>query len=170
MSHKIKETMEEIQERIKELCEGPVSYSSMERLVLCCKAYKIMCERYGSLRHYGSHEENPAEYHAAPETEHALSEQAAKKWVSNMENADGTRGPHWTMDKTDEVRKQFSLSCDPLQFWVTMNMMYSDYCRVAEKLGVNTVEFYVCMTKAFLEDPDAQPDKLARYWEVVAGH
>ena len=48
-------------------------------------------------------------------------------------------------------------------------MMYSDYCKVAEKLNVNIVDFCACMAKAFLDDKDAKPDKVARYWEYVAG-
>ena len=51
-----------------------------------------------------------------------------------------------------------------------MNMMYSDYCKTAEKMGVNNAAFYAGLSKAFLEDQDAQPDKLARYYEYIARH
>lgn len=94
----------------------------------------------------------------------------APKWVRSMENADGTTGAHWNMAQTDEVRKQHASDCAPTAFWITMNMMYSDYCKVAEKMGVNKPEFYACMAKAFLDDKDAQPDKLARYYEYIAEH
>lgn len=62
------------------------------------------------------------------------------------------------------------IDCEPLQFWITMNMIYSDYVKVAKKLGMNNVDFYACMAKAFLDDKDAQPDKLARYYEYVVKH
>lgn len=149
-----------LMEEIRKCSAKPMNRERAAYLNVCRGAYKAVCLAMEDREAGGDHEEHDVR----------LDRKTAEKWVSNMENADGTRGPHWTMEKTDEVRKQFSLSCDPLQFWVTMNMMYSDYCRVAEKLGVNTVEFYVCMTKAFLEDPDAQPDKLARYWEDIARH
>ena len=51
-----------------------------------------------------------------------------------------------------------------------MNMIYSDYCVVAEKLGTSTAEFYAGMAKAFLDDKDAQPDKLGRYYEYIVEH
>ncbi len=98
-----------------------------------------------------------------------LTREKADRWVKSMENADGSRGAYWTMEKTEEVRRQYGITEKPLDFWVTMNMMYSDYCKVTEKFGVNTLEFYACMAKAFLEDPDAKPGKLARYREFVAG-
>ncbi len=49
-------------------------------------------------------------------------------------------------------------------------MIYSDYCAVAEKLGTSTAEFYACMAKAFLDDKDARPEKLARYYEYITKH
>lgn len=99
-----------------------------------------------------------------------LTPETAKRWVAGMENADGTRGAHWPMEKTEEVRKQRGVDAEPLEWWVAMNMIYSDYCAVAEKLGTSTAEFYTCMAKAFLDDKDAQPDKLARYYEFIARH
>ena len=104
----------------------------------------------------------------AQESVHALTEAEAREWVRGMENADGTTGAHWPMEQTEAVRLKQGYQLAPLPFWVTMNMMYSDYCRVAEKLGVSTAEFYACMARAFLEDKDAKPDKLARYREYVA--
>lgn len=104
------------------------------------------------------------------ESDTALTQAQAKSWVENMENADGTTGPHWTMEETEAVRKKHGLTIAPMAFWVTMNMMYSDYCKAAEKMGVNSADFYICMTKAFLEDKDAQPEKLARYYEYIAEH
>ena len=84
-----------------------------------------------------------------------------------MENADGTKGPHWSMDHTKQVAAQKNVSENPLEFWVAMNMMYSDYCAMAKKHNVNTVDFYVDMAKAFLDDKDAKPDKLGRYYYSI---
>lgn len=94
----------------------------------------------------------------------------AQEWVHNMKNADGTTGPHWTMEKTEEARAQRGINCDGLVWWVTMNMIYSDYAKVAEKVNANSMDFYVYMAKAFLEDKDARAqgrEKLARYYEYV---
>lgn len=96
-----------------------------------------------------------------------FTEETALEWISRMQNADGTTGPHWTMEQTEQARKQRSVDCDPLKFYVTMNMIYSDYCKAAEKVGANSMDFYVYMAKAFLDDKDAQPDKLERYYMYV---
>ncbi len=98
-----------------------------------------------------------------------MDRETAKEWTSRMENADGTKGPHWTMEKTEEARTQRGIQCDPLEFYVAMNMMYSDYVKAAEKVDCSSMDFYACMAKAFLDDQDAQPDKLARYYRYIAG-
>lgn len=91
-------------------------------------------------------------------------------WVSHMENADGTSGPHWTVEQTDQVMKQKGIGIDSEKFWCTMNMIYSDYVGVASKFGVNNVDFYAEMAVVFLHDKDAVPDKLAAYYTHVVKH
>lgn len=99
-----------------------------------------------------------------------FTQELAREWVQKMKNADGTTGPHWTMEKTEEARAQRGINCDPLAYWVAMNMIYSDYAKVAEKVNANSMDFYAYMAKAFLEDKDARNqggEKLARYYEYV---
>lgn len=102
-----------------------------------------------------------------PEQDYDLDEETAKEWTQHMENADGTKGPHWSMDQVKQVAAQKNIAEDPLDFWVAINMMYSDYCVMAKKHNVNTVDFYVDMAKAFLDDKDAKPDKLGRYYHSI---
>ena len=98
-----------------------------------------------------------------------MDENIAREWTSKMENEDGTKGPHWNMEQIKKVMEQRNMTGDPVAFWVAMNMMYSDYCKVAKKLGVNSVDFYSEMAKAFLEDKDTGvPDKLTAYYESIA--
>lgn len=96
-----------------------------------------------------------------------LTKEQAAAWVSAMENADGTHGGHWSMEQTEAVRKKTGIECDPFVFYAAMNMMYSDYCKAAEKTGVAGADFYAYMAKAFLDDKDAAPNKLARYYHCV---
>lgn len=100
----------------------------------------------------------------------SINKESAEEWASHMENEDGTTGPHWTMEQTKQVQSQKGIDCDPVQFWIVMNMMYSDYSRVAKKMNISSSEFYACMAEAFLDDKDAQPDKLARYYQFVVKH
>ena len=100
--------------------------------------------------------------------------QMAEEWAANMENEDGTRGPHWTLDQAKQVMAQKEIGGSPIAFNMALNMMYSDYFKVAKKLGVNTVDFYAAMAEAFLNDKDAVGggggEKLAAYYDAVVRH
>lgn len=87
-----------------------------------------------------------------------------------MENEDGSKGPHWTFEQAKQLMEQKKLDCDPVEFWVALNMMFSDYGVVAKKNNASTVDFYADMAKAFLCDKDAKPDKLERYYQAVVKH
>lgn len=100
-----------------------------------------------------------------------FSREMADMWASGMENEDGSRGPHWALEQTRQVQTKHNIQCDPIEFWAAMNMVYSDYVKVARKHGVgNNTAFYADMAKAFLEDKDAQPDKLSRYFAFIVRH
>lgn len=96
-----------------------------------------------------------------------MDEETAHEWMENLRNEDGTKGPHWTKEQTTQVMKQKGIDCDPVEFWVAMNAMYSDYFNVAKKMNVNNVDFYTHMAKAFIDDKDAGEGKLMRYYDAV---
>lgn len=110
-------------------------------------------------------------YSQSDEDSHVLNRASAVDWVSNMENADGTTGAHWNMDQAKQIMEKYGIEASPLAWWVTLNMMYSDYCGVAKKLGMST-DFYAYMAEAFLDDKDAVggggSEKLASYHEYVS--
>lgn len=97
-----------------------------------------------------------------------VTEVTAQKWVREFRNADGTTGPHFKMDQAEQYRNANCPECDRWEFYVAMNMMYSDYYETAKKFGADRPEFYACMAKAFLNDPDAGDHKLSKYMECVA--
>lgn len=102
-----------------------------------------------------------------------LSKDEAKRWAARMENADGTTGPHWTMEQTTAVAESMGIQASVVPRWawgVTMNMMYSDYYAVAMEFGVNRPEFYAALAKAFLMDKDAPApeEKLCEYYKHIA--
>lgn len=98
-----------------------------------------------------------------------LTKQMAIEWAEKMENVDGTKGPHWTMEQVKQVMAQKNIECPVDAFFLAINAMYSDYSRIAKELGVNTLDFYVKMAKAFLDDPDGPgpEEKIAKYYEYV---
>lgn len=101
----------------------------------------------------------------------SLSEAEAKAWASKMENADGTTGPHWTIEQTEVVKNQRGIQWDPVEFNLAMNMIYSDYSEVFQTYGVrDKIYLYADMAYAFLSDKDARPGKLALYYQNIVKH
>lgn len=97
-----------------------------------------------------------------------VTKEKAHEWVKEMKNSDGSKGEHWNMEQIKNLREKMGLSqIDPMEFYVAVNMMYSDYCAVAKKYNVDTPEFYGHLAKAFIEDKDAGPGKIAKYFEIV---
>lgn len=110
------------------------------------------------------------EYTAEGMPEH-LTKQRAQEWVSGMKNSDGTNGGHWTMDQTKQVMKQRGIDCNEADFYAIMNAVYSDYSKVAKKYGLDNVDFYADIAKAWLEDDDAEDGKAVRYFgSIVKKH
>lgn len=96
-----------------------------------------------------------------------VDERQAMEWTSKMRNLDGSTGPHFKPDMAEQLRAAHCPKCDRWEFMVALNMMYADYSEVAKKFGADKPEFYTCMAKAFLEDPDAGEGKLAKYMEHI---
>lgn len=71
----------------------------------------------------------------AYEAEHGphFNEEHARKAVSKMENEDGTRGPHWSIEETTTLANQYGVSLgnrfNRYDWFVALNMVYSDYYR-----------------------------------------
>jgi len=100
-----------------------------------------------------------------------FSQMTAEKWARQMDKEDGTKGPHWSIEQVKQVMAQKNLSLDPWEFYAALNAMYSDFSKALKKHGVgDKLDLYVDLAKAFIEDPDAMPDKLARYWRYVVRH
>ncbi len=98
-----------------------------------------------------------------------LTKEKAQEWTKKMKNSDGSSGPHWKLEQTNALMEKLGVSLNPIEFYVAANMMYSDYCGVAKKFGLDTPDYYGHMAKAFLEDKDAGPDKLKKYFEEIVG-
>ena len=97
-----------------------------------------------------------------------LDKQTADEWVNNMTTADGYKGKRWSQEQAKQVMMQQGIDCDPMEFYVAINMMFSDYGKIAEEMGIDNVDFYAKMAKAFLKDPDAVQDKLMAYYSTIA--
>ena len=99
----------------------------------------------------------------------------AETWAAHMVNEDGTTGPHWGVDQTTAIAESMGMTWEKVSrpcWWITMNMMYSDYSGVAEKYGVSIAEFYADMARAFLMDKDGPEakKKLGAYYHGIVEH
>lgn len=112
-----------------------------------------------NIQFYGSHHDN--------RHSEGVTKEKAHEWVKQMKNSDGSTGAHWDMAQTNSLKERHGINIDPVEFYVAVNMMYSDYCGIAKKYGVDNADFYAHMAKAFLDDKDAGPDKLERYFDEV---
>lgn len=96
----------------------------------------------------------------------------AEAWAAHMVNEDGTTGPHWGVDQTTAIAESMGMTWEKVSrpcWWITMNMIYSDYSGVAEKYGVSIAEFYADMARAFLMDKDGPgaKKKLGAYYHGI---
>lgn len=95
----------------------------------------------------------------------------AERWMEGLQNEDGSRGPHWSIEDVKTLMKQRGINEDPVRLWAAMNAEYSDGATVYRKYGVDRPEFYLDVACAkWLHDKDAVPDKLAAYYAHVAKH
>lgn len=97
----------------------------------------------------------------AYEMEHGphFNEEHARKAVMKMENEDGTRGQHWSLEETSALASQYGISLsgkfNRYDWYVALNMVYSDYYKVLLNItGSNNVKHYVEFAKAWLNDKD----------------
>lgn len=66
-------------------------------------------------------------------------EEHARYAVEGMENEDGTKGPHWTVEETTSVANQMGINLksekhNKWDWYVAMNMIYSDYYKIDEEM------------------------------------
>ena len=93
-----------------------------------------------------------------------MTKEMAEEWTRGMKNEDGTKGPHWKMEQVKQLMAQKGLQYDPVSLWVALNMMYSDYCAVAKKFGLDRPDFYAELAKAFLNDKDFEGEPEEKVW------
>lgn len=110
----------------------------------------------------------------AYEMEHGphFNEEKARKAVSKMENEDGTRGAHWSLDETTALANQYGISLNNkfnrYDWFVALNMVYSDYYKVILSItNTNNTKHFIEFAKAWLNDKDIDEGKMWYYYIYV---
>lgn len=151
--------IDQIKEEIQNLENGRTTFANCEKLA----ALYIVCDHRGNTP---LHAEKSMKGREHPEK---LDLDTALGWVSKMENADGTTGGHWSMEQARQAMAQRDIKADPVEFYAVLNMMYSDYCAVVKKYGVNQLDFYADLALAWIDDKDAKSGKTALYYVTISG-
>lgn len=103
-----------------------------------------------------------------------LDREDIEKWARELENADGTRGAHFTLSQIKQAAEALGIrpasgDFDEKELYITANMFYSDFCDVFKQFIPRDKEamVYTKAAKAFLEDKDSRlkgSEKLAQYY------
>ena len=103
-----------------------------------------------------------------------MSHKDIENWKRHMKNQDGTMGEHFKKEQVMQAARQIGVNPEEYGehiFPLVMNMMYSDYCAVAKKFGLDRPDFYAELAKAFLNDKDfsGEPEeKVWLYYQCIA--
>lgn len=101
-----------------------------------------------------------------------FNDEHARKAVSKMENEDGTRGPHWSIEETTSLANQYGINLNGrfnrYDWFVALNMVYSDYYKVIVNISnSNNPKHYVEFAKAWMNDKDIDEGKMWYYYIYV---
>lgn len=103
-----------------------------------------------------------------------LTREKADKWVKHMESDDpkAPRGGVFTYEDAKRLAADRDIPTegqDLIDFYAALNMMYSDYSKVAHEYGVDNDDYYADLACAFLYDRDGKrpSEKLASYYMYV---
>lgn len=122
------------------------------------------------MHHGGEYQSERQMGHAESSGAGHLSREEAEEWVEGMQGADGSKGGRWKLQEIKQYAGNFGIQGEEKinEFFAVMNAMYTDYCKVAKKHGVDKVDFYADLAKAFMDDRDAMPGKVKTYYECIA--
>lgn len=85
----------------------------------------------------------------------------AERIVRNMR----PKGQYWSYSQVEDLIRSKGITGDYTNWYLVMNMVYNDFCNTAKMYGLhNDQDFYFHMAKDFIEDPDARPMKVERYF------
>lgn len=105
------------------------------------------------------------------EHEPKLTREKAEEWVRKMSH----NGQMWTFEDAKRIGEECGVKDDKqsqIDFYAALNMVASDYGKVARKYGIDDERFYADLAMAFLHDEDGKrpTEKLAAYYKAVVPH
>lgn len=103
-----------------------------------------------------------------------LTKSDMSRWKRNLENADGSHGPHFSVGQIMQSAHHAGIRFDEYdekEFCMAMNVLYSDFCEAARGFISPDKEmlFFAKFADAFLNDEDGPEasEKLALYFHCI---
>ena len=90
-----------------------------------------------------------------------IPKEEAERIVRNMR----PKGQYWNFQQVKDLAKAHDVADDWVNWYLVMNMVYNDYYDTAKTYGLhNDPEFFFSLAKDFIDDPDAKPMKVEKYF------
>lgn len=126
-------------------------------------------DRQSARMHYGKQEQGHHQMGYAEGDEEHLTAEEAEEWVRGMKPEDGKKGGRWELQDIRRYAENYGVMPDEVvEFYAVLNALATDYGKVAKKFGVDRMEYWAEMAKAFMHDKDAKPGKVKLYYECIA--
>lgn len=92
---------------------------------------------------------------------YTITKEDAERIVRNMK----PKGQMWSYEQVKRFIENKGYEDNFVDWYLVMNMCYNDYYNTAKTYGLqNEDDFYYNLAKDFIEDPDASPIKVAKYF------
>ena len=81
-----------------------------------------------------------------------------EKWLNREDGGEQADMRYWNKEQIKQLidqREEFR-DCNPTELYAVMNMLYADYCEVAKKFGINHVDFFAHLAKAWMDDGEVK--------------
>lgn len=98
-----------------------------------------------------------------------FTKEIAMEWVAGMEDKEGVKGGAYSWHQAQQYGRNMGITGEDrlLEFYAAINAMESDFRPAGKKFGVDRPEFYACLAKLWLEDPDAVDNKAEEYYRHI---
>lgn len=75
------------------------------------------------------------------------------------------KGQNWSLQQVRDLLHSKGIEGHCVNWYLVMNMCYNDYYDTAKAYGLQSDEdFYFSLAKDFIDDPDAKPYKVEKYF------
>ncbi len=108
---------------------------------------------------------DPESYEAIMHKMEGIAYSVSQAEAESIVRAMKPSGEKWPLRDIHDVMRAHGVSGNATEWYLVMNMAWNDYKDTGDKYGAgNDPDFYFCIAKDFITDPDAKPYKVAKYF------